>query len=258
MYGVLVDVTKCTACEKCVMACVERSGKDRWLAERDRATTRDGLSAQRLSTVLKIGDGRFARKSCMHCLEPSCVSACLVGGLTKLPGGPVVYDQGKCIGCRYCMLACPFHIPRYEWNKTVPYVVKCDLCVDRLNQNKPPACVEACPEGVLKFGDRDSLLREAHGLISRFPERYRNHVWGEKELGGTTVMYIADVDLASLGWPENDALAIPSLTEPLVHTTPFIGLSVAVGLIGLNWIVKRRNELMAKDAKQQDAEEHHE
>ena len=258
MYGVLSDVTKCTACEKCVAACVERNGKDRWLAERDRATTPDGLSAQRLSTVLKIGDGRFARKSCMHCLEPSCVSACLVGGLTKLPGGPVVYDQDKCIGCRYCMLACPFHIPRYEWDKTVPYVVKCDLCVDRLNQNKPPACVEACPEGALKFGDRDSLLREAHDLISRFPERYRNHVWGEKEFGGTTVMYIADVDLAALGWPESGAPAIPSLTEPLVHTTPFIGLSVAVGLIGLNWIVKRRNELMAKGAEQQDTEEHHE
>jgi len=256
MYGILIDVTKCTACEKCVVACVERNGGDRRVAERDRAVTVDGLSADRKSTVLKVADGRFARKACMHCLEPSCVSACLVGGLTKTPEGPVVYDRDKCIGCRYCMLACPFHIPRYEWDNTIPYVAKCDLCFDRIAQNQQPACVGACPEGALKFGDRDTLLREAQELIRRDPA-YRNHVWGEKEFGGTSVMYIADVDLTELGWPGNDAAAIPSLTEPLVHTTPFIGFGVGLGLIGLNWIVKRRNELMGQDRKKQQGEEHH-
>jgi len=243
MHGILVDVTRCKACEKCVLACVEHRQLDRWQAETDRATTRDGLSARRLSTILKVDDGRFARKSCMHCLEPSCVSACLVGGLSKLPDGPVIYDADKCIGCRYCMLSCPFHIPRYEWDKTVPYVVKCDMCVDRLAQNKQPACVEACPEGALVFGERDQLLREARSRMKSHPDQYIDHIWGEEEFGGTSVMYISDVDLAAIGWPEVDAASIPSLTEPLVHKTPFIGFGVAVGLLGLNWIIKRRNLL---------------
>ena len=258
MYGILVDVTRCVACEKCVAACLERNNKDRWEAEHDRAVTKDGLSSHRFSTVLKVEEGRFARKSCMHCLEPSCVSACLVGGLSRTPEGAVVYDRDKCIGCRYCMLACPFHIPRYEWDKTIPYVAKCDLCIDRVRQNQSPACVEACSEGALKFGDRATLLREAHALINRHPERYLDHVWGESEFGGTSVMYVSDVDLASLGWPGTDAVSIPSLTESLVHKTPFIGLGVAASLIGLNWIVKRRNELMSNNSEGRASEEGHE
>jgi len=188
MYGILIDVTRCTACEKCVAACVKRNGKDRKAADRDRAVTKDGLSSHRLSTVLEVGEGRFARKSCMHCLEPSCVSACLVGGLTRTADGAVLYDRDRCIGCRYCMLACPFHIPRYEWDKTIPYVAKCDMCFDRISRNELPACIDACPEGALKFGDRSALLDEAHELIKRYPDRYLDHVWGETELGGTSVL----------------------------------------------------------------------
>jgi formate dehydrogenase iron-sulfur subunit len=243
MFALLIDVTRCTGCEQCVTACTQRNGLDLWSAETDRATTADGLSANRVSTVLKVDDGRFAKKACMHCLEPSCVSACLVGGLTKTPDGPVVYDRDKCIGCRYCMLACPFHIPRYEWDKTLPYMVKCDMCVDRLDKGEQPACVQACPNNALMFGDRDALLREAHGRIAKTPNRYHDHVWGEKEYGGTSVLYVSDVDLATLGWPAPDMPAIPSITEPLIHKTPLIGLTVAVGLVGLNWIVKRRNTI---------------
>lgn len=258
MYGILVDVTLCTACEKCVVACVERNGGNQWSAERDRAVTADGLSSKRLSTIVKVDEGRFARKSCMHCLQPSCVSACLVGGLTKTSEGAVIYDREMCIGCRYCMLACPFHIPRYEWDKTIPYVAKCDLCYDRITKNELPACVNACPENALKFGDRNMLLREAHGLIRKYPDRYKPHVWGEKEFGGTSVMYISDVDMTALGWPEESAAPIPELTEPLVHKTPFMGFGVAIGLVGLNWIIKRRNELARNRDEQQEVEEHSE
>jgi formate dehydrogenase iron-sulfur subunit len=245
MYSILIDVTRCVACEKCVVACTKNKGLDPWQADKDRAVASDGLSEHRLSTVLKVADGRFARKSCMHCVEPSCVSACLVGGLTKTPEGPVVYDREKCIGCRYCMLACPFHVPRYEWDKTIPYMVKCDMCSDRLFQNRPPACVEACPEKALQFGDRNRVLSEARALIQRNPGRYLNRIWGQEEFGGTSMMYVSDVGLEALGWPAGGAAPIPSLTEPLIHKTPFIGTGVAVGLLGLNWIVRRRNELRA-------------
>jgi formate dehydrogenase iron-sulfur subunit len=251
-YGFLIDITKCRGCEECVAACIRRNNKDPLLAEADRVASRDGLTANRLSTVQRIEDGRFAKKSCMHCLEPSCVSACLVGGITKRPDGPVVYDPDKCIGCRYCMLACPFHIPRYEWRKTTPYMVKCDMCADRIDEGKIPACVEACPYDAIVFGPRRQLLQRANTRIRENPEIYRNHIWGESEFGGTSVLYISDVDLAALGWPDAVREAIPNLTEPLIHKTPFMGMSVAIGLVALNWIVKRRNKLAAERAAEMD------
>jgi formate dehydrogenase iron-sulfur subunit len=243
MYGILVDTTKCTACERCVLACLEKNNLDPMEADNNRFQTQDGLSADRWSTIVAVDNGRFARKSCMHCIEPSCVSACLVGGITKSPDGPVVYDPDKCIGCRYCMLACPFHIPRYEWNKTIPFMRKCDMCSDRIAQGHQPACVEACPSGALTFGERTELLHMAHRWLDHKPSAYIARVWGEREFGGTSVLYISDVDLESIGWPETRVAAIPSLTQPLIEKTPFIGLGVATCLLGVNWIVQRRMRL---------------
>lgn len=246
MHAILVDVTKCEGCERCVAACVERNELDPVQAALDRATTPDGLSAHRLSSVLEVGEGRFARKACMHCLDPSCVSACIVGGLTKSPDGPVVYDADKCIGCRYCMLACPFDVPRYEWEAVLPFVKKCTMCDDLLEQGEPPACVGACPYGALEFGERDVLLGEAHRRLEEEPERYLPRVWGEEEFGGTSVLYVSDVELEALGWPRDTAAPIPSITGPLISKTPHIGLGVAGFLLGMSWIVRRRNELAAQ------------
>ena len=166
MPRVVVDRQRCKGCERCVEACVEANGLDPIKAEVDRATTRDGLSANRLSSILPVEEGRFARKSCLHCLEPSCVSACLVGGITKTDAGPVVYDPDKCIGCRYCMLACPFHVPRYEWSKTTPFMRKCHLCFERADAGGVPACVEACRNvgaNAMHCGD----LNDADSDVSR-------------------------------------------------------------------------------------------
>ena len=248
MNAILVDVTKCTGCERCVAACIEENGLDERKAQVDRAVTKDGLSENRFLSVPKVDEGRFVRMSCMHCLEPSCVSACLVGGLTKTPDGPVIYDADKCIGCRYCMLACPFHIPRYEWEEAVPFVRKCSMCFDRLEDGLVPACVEACPNDALQFGEREKLLREAHGAINAAGGRYMNRVWGEHEFGGTSVLYISDVDLGVVGWPEPEAESIPSLTEPLIAKTPFIGMGVMSSLLGINWVIQRRMRLAAEGA----------
>jgi formate dehydrogenase iron-sulfur subunit len=246
--AILVDVTRCAGCERCAAACVAANGRDLVAAEADRATTRDGLSANRWCTVVEATEGRFARKSCMHCLEPSCVSACLVGGLRKTAEGPVVYDPDKCIGCRYCMLACPFHVPRYEWSCVAPFMRKCDLCAERLGRGERPACVEACPHDALTFGARKELLEEARALIRAHPARYLPHVWGETELGGTSVLYVSDVDLAALGWPEREAPAIPALTEPVIETTPLLGGTVLMGVWGLSAIIERRQRLMSSPA----------
>jgi formate dehydrogenase iron-sulfur subunit len=182
----------------------------------------------------------------MHCLEPSCVAACLVGGLTKTAEGPVVYDPDRCIGCRYCMLACPFHVPRYEWDRTAPLMSKCSMCVDRLRDGQRPACVEACPNDVMEFGERDALLARAHARIERAPRKYLPRVWGENEFGGTSVLFVSDVNLAAIGWPDEPTSPIPALTDPLIHKTPFIGLGVAIGCLGLGGIIERRNRLMKR------------
>jgi formate dehydrogenase iron-sulfur subunit len=255
MFAILADITKCSGCERCVTACVKANNLNIDKANSDRATTKDGLSANRLLSIINIDHGRFARLSCMHCLEPSCVSACLVGGITKSPEGPVVYDPDKCIGCRYCMLACPFHIPRYEWDKTRPFVKKCVLCYDKLQQGEIPACVKECPNNAIIFGERNEMLHRARKIIERKNTNYLNHIWGEMEFGGTSVLYISDVDLVKMGWPKHATGAIPQLTEPLIEKTPFIGLTVAGCLVGLNWIIKRRIELAGQNEELQNKSE---
>ena len=120
------------------------------------------------------------------------------------------------------------------------------MCFERIKDNQKPACVEACPNQVMQFGDRDKLLEEAHKRIAENPTRYKNHVWGEEEYGGTSIMYLSNVDLDVMDWPHTDALAIPELTEPLISKTPVIGLSVAGSILGLNWIIGRRMKLNSK------------
>ncbi|MCG6963301.1 MAG: 4Fe-4S dicluster domain-containing protein [Acidobacteria bacterium] len=242
--ALLVDVTRCTGCEACVQACVEANALDSEAADRDRAVTADGLSANRLCTVRRLERGRWARVSCMHCLEPSCVAACLVGGLRRTPEGAVVYDADRCIGCRYCMLACPMHVPRYQWDARLPFMKKCSLCHDRLVAGQLPACVDACPHEALSFGPRTAMLELAHDRIAGQPRRYLPHVWGEHEWGGTSVLYVADVDLAPLGLVRGARRSVPSITEPVIRTTPRLALSVALTMSGLMWVVDRRRRLM--------------
>ncbi len=257
MYAILVDVTKCTGCERCVTACLEVNELDGRRADKDRLSSRDGLSANRFMAIDDVGDGRFARLACMHCEDPSCVSACLVGGLTKSKEGPVVYDDSKCIGCRYCMLACPFHVPRYEWDKTVPLVRKCDMCIDRLRDGELPGCVGACPNGALKLGQRGDLLKEAHARIDANPDGYMQHIWGEHEFGGTSVLYVSDVDLNELGWSEAVEAGIPSITTPMIEKTPLIGGGVAVGLLAVNWVIRRRMKLAGEGADDHKSGDEH-
>ena len=249
MDAILVDVTKCTGCEKCVTACIEKNQLNLEKSYFDRETSREGLSADRLLGIIKIESGRFARYSCMNCIDPACVSACIVGGISKTKEGPVIYDPDKCIGCRYCMLACPFHIPRYEWNKTKPFMKKCNMCYDKIIENKLPACVEACPQKAIIFGEREKLLIHARSVIKKNPIKYLNHIWGQKEYGGTCVLFISDVDITKMGWQDKPSFPVPDYTQPLIEKTPVIGLTVGGFLVGLNWLVRRKNELAVENNK---------
>jgi formate dehydrogenase iron-sulfur subunit len=186
---IFTDVTKCIGCEECVAACRRTNG----LPERDqppRLGERDGLSDTRWISVIRRPGNRYVRKQCSHCLEPACVSVCPVGALRKTEEGPVVYDKSLCMGCRYCMLACPFGIPRYEWSSTSPSVRKCVMCHENIVAGKlaEPACVSACPTGAAIYGSRRDMLAEAESRLSRNPEIYINRIWGAREVGGTSVI----------------------------------------------------------------------
>lgn len=245
MKAILIDITKCTGCERCVEACKESHELERDIPARK--LSRDGLSSRRLSAIISLPDRRFAKKQCVHCLEPGCVGACPVHAIEKTDEGPVVYDPSRCMGCRYCMIACPLDIPRYEWEKPLPYMKKCDMCFERIRNGRMPACVEACPEEACIFGERESVLREAKHRIQRKPERYLDHVYGEKELGGTSVLYITDVPLDALGWPGSiGERTMQSYTWPLISKTPWVAATVGGLLVGTYAVIQRRMRLDAE------------
>lgn len=265
--GILTDVTLCIGCERCVEACNRQNKLPRDIPAKYKA--KDGLSARRYTSIVRIpgqtnGAFRSVRRQCMHCKDPSCAAACLVGAFTKSPDGAVVYDESKCIGCRYCMLACPFLIPRYEYDQPLPYVRKCKMNEDCRVEGGMPACVSACPTGATIFGPRDELVKQAHRRIAAQPDRYIDHVYGEKEFGGTSVMYISDVPLhktlkmpstdgfQKLRVPELSQQSIPSQLHGWVMVTPVQFLTVSAGLAGL-WVIRRR----MKRAKETDNEARH-
>ncbi len=247
--AILIDITKCVGCEECVLACKEENdlGPDRLRPGQEAV---DGLSATRFSTILRYPDDHFVRQQCRHCLEPACVSACLVGAMQKTREGPVIYDSDLCMGCRYCLLACPYGIPRYEWEEAAPLVRKCTLCNHRLAEGKEPACVEACPEEALLFGDRDELLDLAHQRIAENPGTYLDHVYGETEVGGTSVLYLSDISLGFLGWAENLGDGdLPHLTHAALKKVPWMVLGMGSLMGGVYWVINRRMKLAARAAE---------
>jgi len=262
--AILTDVTKCVGCQKCVVACVEENQTGDPVPYI--YSHPDGLSGSRWTSVLKIQD-RFVRKQCVHCVDPSCQSACLVGALKKQPNGAVTYDAKKCIGCRYCMISCPFTIPRYQWDTWMPFVRKCILCSGktnhpeaegRLQEGKQPACTGACPYGATISGTRKEMLEEAARRLKESPDKYIPRIWGEHDYGGTNVLYISDVPLEELGFPKSrdtkwEKISIPSANMPVVMATPFIFVSVMGGSV--SWILSRRMKLAAERKKLKESEQ---
>ncbi len=225
--GCLFDATLCVGCRQCEAAC----NRVNELPPPDRPFEDPGVFREhrdtsiRAYTVVNRYDSRapdrkhvHVKTQCMHCVDPSCVSACLVGAMRKHPNGAVTWDTVACIGCRYCVVACPFGVPRYEFDKGIePRVMKCTLCYPRLEQGLMPACAEACPMEAIKFGPRARLLEVAHARLEKHPERYVDHVYGEREVGGTSWLYIAPQSFASLGFLDLPEDAPPRTTEAIQH-----------------------------------------
>lgn len=240
--AILIDIPQCINCQSCVLACKQ--------LQQFPEKTETELSATAF-TAVRESRGRYVRRLCLHCADPACVSACPVGALYKTGLGPVVYDAGKCIGCRYCMLACPFKVPTYEWNDPVPYLKKCDMCAGRLARGGKPACVEACPTGAALFGDRESMLAEAHRRIRENPA-YVPRVFGAQEAGGASVFFLSDVPFESLGFPGTlTEQPRPLLSAGALKDVPTVVTVGGTLLAALYWITQRRQLVALAEAEEQ-------
>jgi len=250
LKSILYDATMCIDCKLCEKACAERNK----LPYNEEVATEENLSAHKLTAVMAKGD-KFMRRFCMNCEDPTCASVCPVAALRKTSAGPVTYDQTRCIGCRYCMMACPFNIPKYEWGVLLPRVRKCDMCADRVAAGKPTACAEACPTGATKFGDRDALVAEAKDRIAKNPGQYINHIYGLNEVGGTSVLLLSSVPFATFGYhTDMPKQPLPMLTYRVLSRIPdLVGLT-GVFLGGIWWITHRREEVAAAEAHKEESE----
>lgn len=239
-WGMLIDVTRCTGCQSCALACKETYNRPNPTVE-PAALSSDAYTFIDLRPGANPAEPLAVKRQCMHCQHPACVSACTVGALTKSADGPVVYESKKCIGCRYCQYACPFGVPTYDWSNPLGLIHKCQMCVERLQEGELPACVESCPAGALRFGRRSDLLAQARARINSNPGRYIDQVYGEFEAGGTAVLYLAGVPFGQLGLPELGGQSISHYAEAVMKKTPVVAASVAALATGLYWLTKRRD-----------------
>ena len=276
----LIDITKCIGCRACQVACKQWNDREGEQTELDfnlgfqnPAT----LSAKTLTLITfhEIPDQAapgglhylFTMRRCLHCLEPACASACPTTALDRRADGPVIYDANQCIGCRYCIWACPWGVPTAEWDSLAPKIQKCTHCADRTGQPMPlalngqplsqheselycdtittPACVKACPADCLRFGTRDELLQEAHNRISSSPDKYVDHVYGEKEAGGTSVIYLSSVPFGKLGFPDVSDKSYPGFSKTALHAVPPAVMAVGALLAGVYMLLKRRTLALA-------------
>ncbi len=265
--GSLVDLTRCIGCRKCEEACnrvndlpaPDQSFEDYTVLNRKRRPDERAYTVINRYTSGMIDERdqlvpTFVKLQCMHCQDPACVSACIAAALTKKENGTVHYDVTKCIGCRYCMVACPFEIPAYEYhNPITPKVMKCTFCYERVqSQNKLPGCAEICPVEAITFGRRSDLLKVAHDRIKSNPGRYVDHVYGEREVGGTSWMYLSAVPFEKLGFNTLPEQPIPRLSETIQHSLFSYMWSpiVLFGMIGgVMWASKDKSDRVENGKK---------
>ena len=263
--GVLHDTTLCVGCRRCEEACnkvndlpaPEVPFKDESVLNQERRTTDKTYTVvNKYADDNRPGGVTFRKLQCNHCKEPACASACFVKAFKKTPEGAVVYDASVCVGCRYCMVACPFNIPTYEYEKALdPKVMKCTMCYPRIKEGKLPGCVEACPVEALTFGKREDLIKIARERILKYPEKYVDHIYGEYEMGGTNWLYITGTPFEKIGMREDlGTTSAPELTAGALGAVPIVVGLWPVLLTGIWAMTKRKEKISAEEKKQAVAE----
>jgi formate dehydrogenase iron-sulfur subunit len=252
-YGMLVDLAKCIGCRGCQVACKQWNDMPAEVTRNTGSYQNPSRLSSKTLTLVEFREVEtadklsfvFVKRQCMHCEHPGCATACTVGALQKRPDGPVVYDESKCIGCRYCMYACPFGVPTFQWDKPFALIGKCELCVDRLDAGQKPACAKTCPAGAIQFGQRDELLTIARERVYAKNSPYVKHIYGEAEVGGTTWMYLSVIPFEQLGFPKLPKETPVYLNDHVLHATPTIALGMGLVLSGVYWMAKRRDRIQA-------------
>ncbi len=227
--SVLMDARRCIGCRKCESACAAENGlpipdiEDTSVFEEIRDTTTSQWTVvNRYQT--DVGEV-YVKKQCMHCNQAGCSTACLTKAMYKTQEGPVIWRESKCMGCRFCMISCPFDIPRFEYDKAVPKIQKCILCSQRLEQGEQPACVQACPVDALQFGTRRQLVELAKSRIYENPWLYDHHIYGEHEVGGTGWLYLSPVPFDQIGFRTDlGNESVPQLSQSFLYSVPVVFL----------------------------------
>jgi len=256
--GMLYDTTLCIGCKTCVVACQDAND----LPPDDRGYG-DGLYDSppdlndRAKNIIKLfDDGRrrsYVKRQCMHCIDPACVGACMIGALQKREFGIVTWDANACIGCRYCQMACPFNIPKFEWDSRAPRIIKCELCNHLLAQGQEPACCAVCPRQAVIYGKYEDLLEEARRRLAENPGKYVPKIYGEADGGGTQVLYLSHVPFEDLGFPELSDEGVPHTQQSVQHGI-YQGFIAPVALYGVLGAVMWRNRRKGEDAGEEVSE----
>jgi Fe-S-cluster-containing dehydrogenase component len=251
--GMLYDSTLCIGCKACVVACREANG----LSYEPHSRLYDDpidLTGHTCNVIKLVdeehGGPAFMKAQCMHCIDPACASACMMGSFQKRQNGIVTWKPEKCIGCRYCQVACPFNIPKFQWDSATPAMVKCQMCLAKagtteegqLNEVGQPACTEVCPRHAVIYGKYTDLVDEAKRRIAEDPDRYEDHVYGLEEGGGTQVLYLTrkGVSFQKLGLPPLGSESVPDMPVGLQHTI-YKGFVAPVALYGVLAALVRRS-----------------
>jgi len=244
--GVLVDTTRCIGCRSCEAACAEAHGFPVPDVENDDALEEERSTTEQSWTVVNRYDTDegevFVKKQCMHCWQPACASACLTNAMLKTKDGPVIWRSNKCMGCRFCMVSCPFDIPKFEYDSWNPKIQKCNMCWERLQAGDIPACVEACPTDALMFGTKRELMEVARVRIYNHPDKYVHQIYGEHEVGGTGWLYLSSVPFEQLGFRTDlGTTPYPEYTKEFLYAVPVIFFGVPSLLYGLSVLADRKN-----------------
>ena len=252
--GVLVDLTKCIGCRGCQVACKGWNERPAGKTEMTGVYTNPPDLNANCYTHIRFHEQdqdslpvwTFVKDQCMHCKEPACASACPVGALVKTKEGAVAYDFDRCLGCRYCMIACPFRIPKYDWASTAPWVQKCTFCSERIREGMIPSCIKTCPTTTMLYGEKEEIVAEAKKRISDHPGKYVNHIYGLDEAGGTAWIYLSGVPFATIGFN----MDVPNVALPKLSWASLSKIPVAVGgfVTVLGAVALFRNRGASRDA----------
>ncbi len=246
--GVLVDTTRCIGCRSCEVACSTTHNNYVPDTQSDQALEQVRDTSDKQFTVVnhfKTAKGDvFVKKQCLHCWQPACAAACLVNAMLKTKEGPVTWDGDKCMGCRFCMISCPFDVPKFEYSGWNPRIMKCNMCYERLQEGKKPACVESCPTDTLMFGQKRELMEIARHRVYSHPDKYVHHIYGEHEAGGTGWLYLSAVPFEQLGFRTDiGTTPYPEYTREFLISVPLVEFGVPAFLLALNMLTDRKEEV---------------